>query len=183
MLRSWVPLVTLSLAACAPAAEPAQDRPAALPAHIQETGGGIRIQLSAADPGTPVSLNGSRDDAWAALPQVYASLGLHADLVDPATHRYGAQRVTQVRIGERRTRDLVRCGNDGAGPSSASGHRIQLSIVSRLTASAGGKSDVTTEVAGWATSVEGGSTGAVRCVSTGELEQQIATRLAAALRN
>jgi hypothetical protein len=130
-----------------------------------------------------VSLGASRDDAWAALPQVYASLGLRADLVDPATHRYGAQRVTQVRIGERRTRDLVRCGNDGAGPSSVSGHRIQLSIVSRLSASAGGKTDVTTEVAGWATSVEGGSTGAVRCVSTGELEQQIAIRLAAALRS
>lgn len=183
MLRSWVPLATLALAACAPAAGPAQDRPAAPPAHVQETGGGIRIQLGAVQPGTPVSLNGSREAAWTALPQVYASLGLRADLVDPATHRYGAQRVTQVRIGERRTRDLVRCGNEGAGPSAASGYRIQLSIVSRLVPAAEGKTNVATDVGGWATSVEGGSTGAIRCVSTGELEQQIATRLAAALRS
>jgi hypothetical protein len=181
MLRSRLSLVTLSLAACAPAAQPAQDRPAAPPAHVQETGGGIRIQLSGVEPGTPVSLGGSREAAWAALPQVYAALGLRADLVDPATHRYGAQRVTQARIGERRTRDLVRCGNDGAGPSAVSGYRIQLSIVSRLVPAAGGKTDLTTEVGGWASSVEGGSTGAIRCVSTGELEQQIATRLAAAL--
>ncbi|MBW3654995.1 MAG: hypothetical protein KY444_02745 [Gemmatimonadetes bacterium] len=175
--------MTLPLAACAAAAEPARSGAAAPPTHIQETGGGIRIQLGAAEPGTPVALSGSREEAWAALPQVYASLGLPADLVDPATHRYGAQRVTQARIGERRTRDLVRCGNDGAGPSSTAGYRIQLSIVSRLVGAAGGKTEVTTDVAGWGTTVEGASTGAIRCVSTGELEQQIATRLAAALRS
>jgi hypothetical protein len=183
MVRSWIPLVTLALGACASAAEPARDRAAAPPTHIQDTGSDIRIQLSAVEPGTPVPLGGTRDDAWAALPQVYASLGLRADLVDPATHRYGAQRVTQVRIGDRRTRDLVRCGNDGAGPSSTAGYRIQLSIVSRLAPAAGGKTDVATDVAGWATAVEGSSTGAIRCVSIGQLEQQIATLLAAALRS
>jgi hypothetical protein len=178
MLRFCVPFAALALGACAPAATPA-GRPAPVPAQVQETGSGLRIQLGAVEAAPPVAVNRSPDDVWAALPQVYASLGIRPDAVDPSTRTYGSQRVTQLRIGDRRTASYVRCGNEGAGPSAASGYRIQLSILTRLAPTSAGTTEVTTEVTGFATSVEGGSTGAIRCVSNGELERHIAALLKA----
>lgn len=181
MNRSCLVLIAFALGGCAASGASAPTQRAAPPTQVQDNGSEVRVQLGAVEPGPVVQVNGPPEQAWAALPQVYAALGLRPDHVDPATRTYGVQRVTQTRIGERRTRDYVRCGNDGAGPSAATGYRIQLSIVTRLAPSAGGKTDVTTAVGGWATSVEGGSTGAIRCASNGDLEQQIATLLAARL--
>ena len=136
-----------------------------------ETGGVIRMgQDSRA---VSVALAASPDQVWAALPGVYRELGIQAEMRDDATRSIGTRGFTGGRIGGKRTMDYVRCGNQGSGPSSGGMFRTRLTIVTRVMAASGGKTELVTEVGGTATPVEGTSTGVVACASTGDLEQRI----------
>lgn len=121
------------------------------------------------------------DTVWSRLPAAYQALGITAEVNDARTRTFGTQRFTQRRVAGKRTIDLVRCGHEGAGPSAVNARRLELSIISTLRPLASGGIHLTTEIAGVATAVDGTNSPAVRCVSTGELEERIATTLAAQL--
>lgn len=163
----------LLLAACAPAAPHASSAAPEPSPAIMETSTGISVRLGADGPAR-AAVDAPAGRVWAALPAVYEALGIPAEVSDPAAHTYGTQRFTRTRLGDRRTAEMVRCGNAGSGASAMSTYRIRLSILTTLRPGAGGGTELSTEVAGSATPVDGTSTGATRCVSTGELERRIA---------
>ena len=68
--------------------------------------------------------------------------------------------------------EFLRCPNSGVGPSGAV-FRTRIAILTTVADLPGRKTAVSTEVAGTATSIEGTSTGPVKCASTGEIERRI----------
>lgn len=118
---------------------------------------------------------------WDALPVAYQSLGIPLQVHEPGEHAFGTRRFAGRRLGGRATEELVRCGNQGAGPSAVGRYRIQLSIITTLRAESPDRTALTTEVEGVAEPVEGTSRSRVRCVSTGDLEQWIYRLVAAQL--
>jgi hypothetical protein len=118
------------------------------------------------------------DTVWSRLPAVYETLGIPAEVADARTRTFGTRRFTARRVAGRRTIDLVHCGHEGTGPSAVRAMVVRLSIVSTLRRLPSGATELTTEGSGEATAVDGTSTAAARCVSSGELEQRIADTLA-----
>lgn len=166
-------LLALIAAACAPAGSSPGSAPAGPPASIIETSTSVSVRLSEQAEAATVLLQASPEVVWVLLPEVYESLGIAAEIHDAEARAYGTRRFAQNRLGGKRTAEFVRCGHQGAGPSAASNYRVRLSIVSTLGSAPGVGTRLVTEVSGSATPVEGTSTAAVRCVSTGELEQRI----------
>lgn len=166
-------LLALLLIACSPAAPSPAPSPATRPASITETSTSVAIRLSESHEPATVTLDAPLERVWSIVPEVYQALGIPAEINDPGARVYGTRSFAQSRLGGKRTADYVRCGNEGAGPSAVSGYRVRLSVVSSLRSAPGGKTVLATEVNGSATPVEGTSTAAVRCASTGALEQRI----------
>lgn len=113
------------------------------------------------------------DRVWDALPVAYQTLDIPVQVREPGERALGTRRFTGRRLGGRATEDLVRCGNQGAGPSAVGRYRILLSIVTTLRAESPDRTALTTEVEGVAEPIEGTSRSRVRCVSTGEVEQWV----------
>jgi hypothetical protein len=160
------------LTACASASSPPAG--AGTPGSItgSDVGGGT-IRMGTDSRATSIFISATPEQVWAVLPSIYQELGIQTEMRDDALRTIGTRGFTGGRIGGKRTGDFVRCGNQGSGPSSGGMVRTRLTIVSRVTASGDGKSDLVTEVGGTATPVEGTSTGPTACASTGELEQRI----------
>lgn len=163
-------LATISCASASSAPAPARNTG---PASITETETGNFVRLNEESGGTTAIVAASPDRVWALLPEVYQELEIAGDVLDASTRTFGIRSYTQSRLAGKRTAELVRCGNQGAGPSASGAYRTRLSITTTVQPEAADRTRLTTEVSGSATSVEGTSTGAVRCVSTGELEQRI----------
>ena len=173
MRRPFAVPLLLAFVACAPPAGAPTASPANTePAAVQEAAGGyvIRFENEAA---LSAALNSTPERVWSILPSVYQALRIPTEVYDPRTRSIGTQRFTELRIGDTRTVDLVRCGNEGAGPSAVSAYRVRLSIITTVRARPGNVSSLTTQVTATGTPVEGTSTATVRCVSTGEIERRI----------
>ena len=142
-------------------------------ANVSETETGGFIRLNNDSKSVSVTLDAPPDKVWKVLPAVYGRLGISTEISDAFARMTGTTTFTQSRLAGKRTLDWIRCGNQGAGPSAGGMYRIRLSISSTARAGQDGKTDLVTDVSGTATRMEGTSTGAVACVSTGELEQRI----------
>jgi hypothetical protein len=167
-------LIALSLGGCAPGVVAAPgSRPPGPSAMIDATEPSTDIRLSDESPAAAVVYEATPATIWAALPVAYGKLGIVADVNDPTTLTYGARTFTSSQLGGKRTSGYVRCGNEGAGPSASSAFRRRLSILSSVHDAGSGRSALTIEVVGFATSVEGTSSDPVRCVTNGTLEQRL----------
>jgi hypothetical protein len=174
----FVSLIALSLGACSSAVTSAPvSRAPGPPASVDGTETSTYIRLSEESLAATAEFYATPEKLWAALPVVYGKLGIAANVNDPTTLRYGATAFTSSQLGGKRTADYVRCGNEGAGPSASGAYRRRLSILSSIVGIGDAHSALTTEVTGSATSVEGTSSGAVRCVTNGTLERQIRSLL------
>ena len=160
----------LVVAGCTASPSPARAPGPSAAVDATETGTTFRL---ANDPNAvSVSLESSPDKVWAVLPGVYRELGISSDATDAATRTVGTKAFSGSRVGPHRTSEVVTCGTQGAGPSSGGMFRMRLSILTRVEA-AGTGSRLSTEISGSATRVEGTSTGAIACVSSGVLEKTI----------
>lgn len=167
---SAVPLL-LALAGCA--AGGGTSRPPPSPAGVTESSTSLVVRMDEASPPVASLVSAPAEELWRLLAEVYDALDLPAEVNDPVGRAFGTRRFSGSRIGARPVTDYVRCGNQGAGPSAAGAHRYRLTVLSTLVPLLPDQTRVSIEVGGSATSVEGTSTGAVRCVSTGELERRI----------
>lgn len=150
----------------------------ALPAEVRETSTGVSIRIAADQLVVESEVRAPVERTWSILPRVYAALGIDGQILDSEARVYGNRRFTRSRVGKARAGNYVRCAFEGTGPSAASGYRTLLSIVTRVESSGPEWTTVSSQVSGSATSMEGTSTEAVRCVSNGELERLIAKMLA-----
>jgi hypothetical protein len=112
------------------------------------------------------------DSVWRVLPAVYTKLEIAPEITDRGVSVFGTRAHTSSRLGGKRTMDFLRCPNSGVGPSGAV-FRTRITILTTVAELPERKTAVSTEVAGTATSIEGTSTGAVKCASTGEIERRI----------
>lgn len=179
MIRDLTPVVMLVVTACSQATTPGTPSPDVRP-DVSPSGEGLSIRLGG-EVAEPRTLDATLDRVWEALPVAYQTLGIAAQVRDSTGRVFGTRRFTERRAAGKATADLVRCGNQGAGPSAVAGYRIQLTILTTLRSEAAGRTTLITEITGVGESVEGTSTGRVRCVSTGELEHRIYQVVAAQL--
>ena len=145
-----------------------------LPASMEESGEQINLQLTRDERGLTAELEGGAADVWAQLPEVYGDLGIDPDVIDVAGRRYGSGTVTGLRVGSLPMHEVVRCGAQATGLQSSTRMRVTLSVVSTVEAISEGHSLLRTRITGSGSRIDGTSTGAIACVSTGRLEQRIA---------
>ena len=169
----------LSLAAVAGCASAATSPPGAgASAHATESG--VFVKLSQESQAVSVSIDAPAERVWSVLPRVYEQLGIKPDFADDVAMTIGTRSFAASRLDGKRTSEAVRCANEGSGPSSGGMFRTRLSIVTRVVA-VQGKAEILSEVTGTATPVEGTSTGAVTCASSGTIELRIRELTLAAL--
>lgn len=118
------------------------------------------------------------DAAWQRVGRAYTSLKLPITVVDTARHVIGAQnaRVRNQLAGDRVSRWLS-CGVTLSGSPRADSYTVLLTVLTQVRASGSG-SVARSVVAGYAQPSDG-STNAVPCSSTGELEQRLHEALSA----
>jgi hypothetical protein len=168
----------LCLAAVAGCASAVTSSPGAgASAHATESG--VFVKLSEEPQNVSVSIDAPAEKVWSVLPRVYEQLGIKPEFADDAAMTIGTRSFTASRLDGKRASESVRCANQGSGPSSGM-FRTRLSIATRVV-SVQGKAEIISEVTGTATSVEGTSTGAVTCASTGMIEARIRELTLAAL--
>lgn len=183
---SWFrPLLAAAACGCAsgPASGPTEQVLPALPAEVRETSTGAIIRIAAEQLIVETEVQVPLERAWSLLPRVYSALGIDGQVLDSEARVYGTRRFRKNRVGGTPVREYVRCAFQGAGPSAAGGYRTELSISTRVEGAASGWSTVSSQISGTATSAEGTSTDAVRCVSNGNLERLIARMLADSARS
>jgi hypothetical protein len=119
---------------------------------------------------TPDTLAVTDARVFAAMPAVFAKLGVPLTVVDSSAKAMGAVRVlTRRPVGGERLSLLLECGTGSYGPN-AERYSVQLTLVARTMAIDSTHSEVRTIVSGNA-SPNGLSTN-VGCSSTGRLEER-----------
>ena len=169
-------VVTIGCATSVPTPEAGAPSPTGLPASVNgsET---VEIRLAPDPNEIHAVIKAPSDKVWALLPDVYKKIGIvGAEVLDSNLQIYGTRNFTSRNLADMRTSEIVRCGNDVAGPSGGM-YRTKLSITTSVEPRIGGGTTITTQIEGYATPAEGTSTDAVRCVSNGKLEKRIKTLL------
>ncbi len=137
----------------------------------------VLVRLSEEPDAMRSVINAPQERVWRIIPLVYAKLEIDGQVLDSDNQIFGSRKFTNSSLDGTRTAEFVRCGEEGAGPALVNLYRRTLSIVSTVSGNINGKTTVSTEISGYATSVEGTSTGPMRCASNGKLEKRIRTLL------
>lgn len=181
MSRLLDPALLVLLSACTSSGSTPGGAAPGAPPTVRSTSSGLAVRLAVDSVRSTTVFQAPLDSVWSRLPAVYEALDIPVEVTDPRTWTFGNRRFTGRNLAGKRTIDLVYCGHEGAGPSAVRATLVRLSIVSALKRLASGDTELTTEVTGTSTPMDGTSTAATRCVSNGELEQRIADALNAHL--
>ncbi|MFN2602171.1 MAG: hypothetical protein ABR582_05380 [Gemmatimonadaceae bacterium] len=165
-------LVSLGCATSTPVQQAGAPPSTGLPASVvgSET---VEIRLAADADDINAVIKAPSEKVWALLPEVYKTIGIvGAEVLDSDAEIFGTHNFTSRKLTDMRTAEIVRCGNDVAGPSGGM-YRTKLSIATTVQPKIDGTTAISTLIEGYATPAEGTSTDAVRCVSNGKLEKRI----------
>lgn len=155
-----------------PASSPAVER-----STVDPTASGQVITLYQDVSGGISVLNHDVDSLWTALPSVYQQVGIEPAHVSPAEKSLGNLDFAATReIGGTPLSRLVRCGLTSLGLPRENSSRINLSVITSLSAMPGGQTRVQTRVEA-STRNTGTGSGSVECTSTGTLERLISEAL------
>lgn len=136
----------------------------------------VNVRLSEENEAMSSVINAAPQKVWAVMPAVFEKLEITgAQILDTNYQIYGNRDFRLNRLAGTRTGEFVRCGEEGAGQELGNMVRRKLSITTTVHGEANGKTTIATEINGYATPVEGTSTGAIRCASNGKLEKRIRT--------
>jgi hypothetical protein len=174
-------LVSIGCATSGPVQQPGTPS-AGLPASVvgSET---VEIRLATEADDIHAVIKAPSEKVWALLPDVYKKLGIvGAEVLDSDAEIFGTRNFPSRNLTDMRTAEIVRCGNDVAGPSGGM-YRTKLSIATTVQPKIDGTTEISTLIEGYATPAEGTSTDAVRCVSNGKLEKRIRTLLSERLKS
>ncbi|HUQ18590.1 MAG TPA: hypothetical protein VM099_03160 [Gemmatimonadaceae bacterium] len=134
----------------------------------------VNVRLSEENQAMSAVINASPQKVWELMPAVFEKLEISGAQVLDTNHQiYGTRDFRLNRLDGTRTGEFVRCGEEGAGQELGNMMRRKLSITTTVHGDANGKTTIATEISGYATPVEGTSTGAIRCASNGKLEKRI----------
>jgi len=175
-VRALALLLLVLAAACAGASDTAPISGTRPPA-IYASGGSMEVYIPTDRNVVTDAIQATPDEAWAALPKVYADLGIEVKDRSDADRVLGNPRfvVSRRLLGEPLSR-YVECGAGLMGPF-ADTYRIEMLIRSTIQPAEGGKAQVGTYVEATGRNPEGTSNTAVVCASTQRLERAIAERV------
>jgi hypothetical protein len=163
---------------CASASRPASETPTTdrILGVNNQTGEVLHTQASTG--AVASSIHAPFSAVWAALPEVYNSLGIELTLIDPPTGSVGNRSFIRSRtLGSKRLSAYFDCGSSMTGMRADEG-RMNLSVVSRATAGTDGQTSLATTVSGTVQTNEGASAQTIPCASTGLLEETIRSAVA-----
>ena len=164
--------LSLILCACAPSVQTSTTPVTSPQSTISDSDRDPTIRLGDSPNIATVVIDAPLDSVWRVLPAIYTRMEIAPEVSERTSAVFGTRAHTASRIGGKRTIDMLRCPNSGAG-SAVGAYRARISVLTTLADVPGGKTGFSTEVSGTATSVEGTSTGAMRCISTGEIEKRL----------
>jgi hypothetical protein len=125
-----------------------------------------------------VDLEAPPDASWEALVQVYQDIGIEIAGADPRIRSLNNPEFTvSRRLGGERLSKYLTCGSGLTG-AFADRFRVQMNILSQITAAEDGKSVVHTTIQAVGNNPEGVSNTRVPCSSTHQLEYRIAQEVA-----
>jgi hypothetical protein len=183
-LRLATLLLAAPLAACAsaPSRAPLDDPMANLPSttRIEGTAGTAEVRtLASAAATTETAIPAAHAKVFAALPTVYDALGIPVNTVVSDAGTFGARDARMPRqLGKASLSRYVDCGSNGTGGQNADSYAVTMTVLSRVVATPGGSSTVTTQLQASARPITvSGNT--LQCSSTGRLEEAIHQRLLA----
>lgn len=170
------------LAACASTASggppPSGGRIVVRDETAARSGDAADVELDIDRRATEGTVNASADRVWAALPRVYAALGIDGAGVmsqDPAARRYGRQNMRlHRRLGDRPLSRIIECGSTYAGDADT--YAITMTVMTEVR-----PAGETTKVNTWLEASgrqQASSSTPVRCMTKGVLERQIVSMLA-----
>ena len=171
MMSRTFSMVFAACLGCAPAVKTTSTPTPVTPTTVSDTEAGM-IRLSDMQSIASAKISAPVDSVWRVLPAVYTKLEIAPEVSERNTGVFGTRAHASSRLAGGRAIDLLRCPNSGSG-SAVGAYRTRITILTTLAELPGGATAVSTEVSGIATSVEGTSTGAMRCASTGEIERKI----------
>lgn len=175
MNRLLILATALALGACASSTGSGPSETRGKPASIIRTGDGYHITPSSNESDPLYTLAASPDQVWSALIQTYIALDVPMGTINTDEHILGNQQLSvQGRFAGERASEFLNCGFGTLGTPNSNTYRIQLSLLTALEPAADGGTQLVTRVDARGTSNEGVSTAAVRCRSTGALEERIA---------
>lgn len=173
-MRQLFLLATIVLTACS-ARESIE--PVTAPPRILNTGTTYDVTVGSGSDTRGAVVRASVDEAWRALPGVFAAFGIVPQHLDSEQKILGnfEHVVRRTLAGEPLSRYLS-CGSTMSG-SIADSYDVRLSVASQLLPAEAGQSLVRTRVEATARSREGVSGSPVPCGTTGRLEARIAELL------
>jgi hypothetical protein len=131
--------------------------------------------------GSPTEVDGTRERVFAAVLAVYADLKIPVTLRDSVGGLVGNTRLIQTgRLGKERLSRYLECGAGMTGPN-ADTFRVQIAIATMIQTVSATRTQIKTALAAGARNLEGNSSDAVRCGTTGELEIRIAALVSSRL--
>lgn len=176
------PLVVLAAAALAAGCASSGINPATqtvrTSTNVSSTGRATQTIESYQDMGgTTVQVSAAPDRVWEVLPAVYQSLGIAVGTTLPDAKTLGNIKLELNRtLGGQPLSAFLNCGEGVTGTAVADNYRVNMSVLTMLSASPGGGTRVETRVNGSAMN-RAVSGGAVNCATTGRLESLIAERI------
>lgn len=149
------------------------------PADMYSTGGGtVQINLSDDTPVVPNEVGFPPDQVFRHLAEVYGDMGIALTAQDPSTRTVGNERfIFMRRLAGKPGSEWLRCGFSSTGLAVADTYRIQMYIRTTVEPGPQNTSRVITQLQAHGRTTEGTSNTPVRCLTTGNLEREIATRV------
>ena len=142
------------------------------------TGGGANLDIAmyADNAASTTTVQAPIERVWAVLPAVYEQLQIPVGTVDPTARAIGNQRLQAKsgRIAGERASSFLTCGSTAFGGPVADTYQVNASLLTSLQPGQAGSTQVQTMLEASATQ-RGVSGAPVRCATTGQLEQRIAT--------
>ena len=112
------------------------------------------------------------EEVWAVLQVVYDELGIPLEVVNLSGRYLGNPDFTPRRIGGQRLSRFLDCGYGMTATPRADDYRVNMGVITRLSATEGGGTSVVTEIAANAEARDV-SADPVQCSSKGRLETTI----------
>lgn len=183
-MQRWLAAASVVLMGCAssPDSSPGGIEPPPEEPEIWALGEYYREgRISNIEPGVDrvsVDIPASPDATWQALIEVYDNIGIEIGGADPARRALNNPDLTvSRRLGGERLSKYLSCGSGLTG-AFADRARVQMSILSQVTATPDGQSVVHTTIRAVGQNPEGVSNTRVPCGSTHQLEYRIAHEVA-----
>jgi len=163
---------------CASASRPASETPSSdrILGVNNQTGEVLHTQASVGPVTT--SIHAPLRAVWAALPEVYNSMGIQLTVIDQPSGTVGNRSFVRTRtLDGKRMSAYFDCGSSMTGMRADEG-RMTITAVSRATDVANGETSLATTVSGTVQTNEGASAQNIPCASTGVLEESIRSAVA-----